>query len=296
MRCAYDEAVSNAVTGFLSAWPCDPFIAGNLALVLALYLWAARRVTIRDPKLPWPRSATACAVIAVVLLAAMYLGPMAAWAHTFLWVHMTQHLVAMMVAAPLLVLSAPVTLIFRASSGPARRRWVVPALRSRAVRVLTNPVLTWLVFAAVLLGVHFTPFYDWSLRNHDADMLIKQPLFLLAGFLFYFPLIGSNLQPPRPSYGTRLMLMGSMMIPEAIVGATLFFASVPLYPTFASAVRPFGLEPLPDQHLAGATMWAFIMVMDSFWLMDMVRGWMASEERRARRLDAEIIAERAVQP
>lgn len=285
--------MSSPVQQFLSQWPADPFIAVNLALALGIYLWAARRVSARDPRLPWPRSATACAVVAIALLALVYLGPMAAWAHTFLWVHMAQHLVAMMVVAPLLVLSAPVTLAFRASSDQVRRRWVVPALRSPGVRWLTNPVLTWLLFAAVLLGVHFTPFYDWALRNHDADALIKQPLFLAAGFLFYFPLIGRNLQPRRPPYSMRLLSMAAMMIPEAIVGAALFFASVPLYPTYADVVRPFGLAPLPDQQLAGATMWALIMVMDTFWLMEMVRGWIASEERKARRVDAQIAAEQA---
>ena len=57
--------------------------------------------------------------LAIALLAVVYLGPMAAWSHTFVWVHMAQHLVAMMVAAPLLVLSAPLTLVFRASSPAA---------------------------------------------------------------------------------------------------------------------------------------------------------------------------------
>jgi len=279
---------------FLSRWTVDPFIAVNLALAVVLYLWAAQRVNLRDPDLPWPRVATGCFIGATALLGLVYLGPMAAWAHTFLWVHMAQHLVAMMVVAPLLVLSAPVTLIFRASGAAARRRWVVPALRSTVVRWLTNPLFIWLFFAAVLFGVHFTPFYDWALRNHDADTFLKQPLFLIAGFLFYFPLIGSNLQPRRPTHAVRLLLMASIMVPEAIIGASLFFASVPLYATFVSVDRPFGPDALSDQHLAGACMWAFIMVMDTFWMMDMVRGWITSEEARGRRIDAEIAAEQAL--
>ncbi len=286
--------MAGPVVEFLSRWTVDPFIAVNLVLAAVLYLWAVQRVNLRDPDLPWPRAATACFIAAVTLLAVVYLGPLAAWAHTFLWVHMAQHLVAMMIVAPLLVLSAPVTLIFRASSDVARRRWVVPALRSTAVRWLTNPLFIWLFFAGVLFGVHFTPFYDWALRNHDADTFIKQPLFLIAGFLFYFPLIGKNLQPRRPTHAVRLLLMASIMVPEAIVGASLFFASVPLYATFTTVARPFGLDALSDQQLAGACMWAFIMVMDTFWMMDMVRDWMSSEEARGRRIDAEIAAEQAL--
>ena len=284
------------MTQFMTRWAFDPFIAANLMLAAGLYLVAARRVSRRDRDLPWPAAATACAMGALGLLGVSYLGPLAAWSHSFLWVHMAQHLVSMMVAAPLLVLSAPVTLAFRASGPAARRRIVVPALRSTAVRWLTDPLVTWLLFAGVLLGVHFTPFYDWAVRTHDVDYAIKQPLFLVAGFLFYVPLIGNNLQPRRPSHPTRLISMAGIMVPEAIVGAVLFFASVPLYPSFATSTAPFGPNPHLDQQLAGASMWAFIMVMDSFWLMDMVRDWMTSEELKAHRSDAAIAAERAEAP
>ena len=279
---------------FLGASGFDLFLVVNLVLATVAYGVAASYVSRRDPRATWPGHRTVCFLLGIATLAIAWLGPMAAWAHTFLWVHMAQHLVAMMVVAPLLVLSAPVTLIFRASSAAARRRWVVPVLRSTVVRWLTNPLFIWLFFAAVLFGVHFTPFYDWALRNLDADTFLKQPLFLIAGFLFYFPLIGSNLQPRRPTHAVRLLLMASIMVPEAIIGASLFFASVPLYATFVSVDRPFGPDALSDQHLAGACMWAFIMVMDTFWMMDMVRGWITSEEARGRRIDAEIAAEQAL--
>lgn len=281
------------VVEFLSRGSLDVAVAVNLLAAGALYVVGARHVSRRDPDLPWPRRASAVFLVGLVMLALVHLGPMGAWSHTFLWVHMTQHLVSMMVAAPLLVLGAPVTLAFRAASPLQRRRVMVPALRSRAVRWLTDPFVTWFLFAGVLIGAHFTPFYDWALRNHDADVMIEKPLFLVVGFLFYFPLIGSNLQPRRPSYPVRLLSMASVMIPEAVVGAVIFFASTPLYPAFAEAARPFGPDVLLDQHLAGAAMWALIMVADSFWLMDMAVAWMRSEEVRTRRIDAQIAAEQA---
>ena len=275
---------------FLSVWDVNAFIAVNLAAVAAWYWWAARRVSRRDVGARWPRWQAACFGIGVLLLAVAYLGPLPAWSHVFFWAHMTQHLIVMMAAAPLLVLGAPVTLAFRASSDRTRRRVVVPLLRSRAVRLLTNPILTWVLFAGVLLGAHFTGFYEWALGNHDAAMFVEQPLFLAAAFLYYFPLIGSNLQPRRPPHSVRRMSLAVMMIPEAIVGAVIYFASAVLYPTFA-AERPFGLDPMGDQQLAGALMWALVMVVDSFWMMVAAAEWFASEERRGRRIDAEIAAE-----
>lgn len=277
--------LSEAFRDFLGAGTIDVFVFVNLIAVGSLYLWGSRRT-----RTAWPSSATWCFMSGLAVLAVVYLGPLAAWSHTFFWVHMTQHLLVMMVAAPLLVLGAPTTLWFRASSDAGRRRWVVPTLRSPVVRVLTNPILTWMLFAGVLLGTHFTSFYNFALENHDADYLIEQPLYLIAAFLFYFPLIGANLQPRRPSHPARMVSLATMMIPEAIVGAVIYFSSVVLYPVFGRD-RPFGPDPMADQQLSGALMWALVMVVDSGWLMVAAAEWFTSEERRGRHLDAVLAAE-----
>lgn len=275
---------------FLAVWDFNLFIALNLVGVSAWYAWASRRVRQQDSRSRWPLANSACFYSGIALLAIAYLGALAAWSHTFFWVHMTQHLLVMMAAAPLLVLGAPVTLAFRASSNATRRRLVLPILRSRAVRILTNPALTWLIFASVLVGAHFTGFYDWAITNHDAGMFIEQPLFLLVALLYYFPILGSNLQAHRPPPATRLISMSLMMIPEALVGAVIYFSPVVLYPSFAGE-RPFGLDPLGDQQLAGALMWALVMIVDSAWMMVVAAEWFASEERRSRRVDAMVTAE-----
>lgn len=276
-----------SVGPFFNVWSLDLFVLVNLVAALVAYLWASQRVRALDPGSPWPRSATACFLGGIAVLAVTYLGPMAAWSHTFFWVHMTQHLLVMMVAAPLIVLSAPTTLVFRASGPDARRKWIVPILRGRAVRLLTNPVLTWVVFALALLATHFTGFYNWALQNHDADQFIEQPLFLIAALLYYFPLIGRNLQPRRPPQAMRLLSLALMMIPEAIVGAVIYFASAILYPAFP-VERPFGLDAHSDQQLAGALMWALVMVVDSFWMMYVAAEWFASEERKGQRFNREL--------
>ena len=274
---------------FFGSGAFDLFLLVNLALAAGVYAWATRRVRFSDT---WPKRASFCFYLGLGLMALTYLGPIAAWSHTFFWAHMTQHLVVMMVVAPLLVLGNPVTLAFRASSPATRRRWVVPILRSRAVRILTNPWVTWLLFAGALLGTHFTPFYDLALRNHDLDYFVEQPLYLISAFLFYFPLIGSNLQPRRPSHAARLLSLGTMMFPEALVGAVIYFASVPLYSAF-DTVRPFGPSVLDDQRLAGALMWALVMVVDSGWMMLAASEWFTSEQKKEAALDRRIAQELA---
>jgi cytochrome c oxidase assembly factor CtaG len=274
---------------FLSTAQFDLFVTVNLVLATCAYVMGIRRVR-RTHGWRWPRWQTTCFLSGILLLALAYLGPMAAWEHTFFWVHMTQHLIVMMAAAPLIVLGAPVSLVFYAG-GAAHRRRTARVLRSRAVRVMTNPVVTWLLFAGVLIGAHFTPFYDWALSNHGVMVMVEQPMFLVAALLYYLPLIGTNLLPKRPSHGLRLLSLALMMIPEATIGAVVYFSPVILYASY-DTVRPFGLDARHDQQLAGALMWGLVMVVDSFWMMWVAADWWSSEERRGRREDALIAAER----
>ena len=277
----------NSFLTFFHVGTFDLFLLVNLVLVGFWYLWAVRRAR-RDGT--WSRWKTLALLTSLGLLGITYLGPIAAWSHTFFWAHMTQHLVVMMAVAPLMVLSAPISLWFRASSDASRRRWVIPILRSRVVRWLTNPYVTWFFFAIVLLGVHFSGFYNLALENHDIDYFIEQPVYFAAAFLFYLPLIGSNLQPRRPTHAFRLASLALMMIPEAATGAIIYFAPVVLYPYFDTE-RAFGLTAFADQQLSGGLMWALVMVVDSGWMMLAAAEWFTSEERAGRRVDREIADE-----
>lgn len=264
---------------FLAAWQFDLFAVANIGLAGGLYLAARRRL-----RVAWPLWRTLCFVAGLALLASVYLGPIAAWSHTFFWSHMTQHLVVTMAAAPLLVLGAPIALAFWASNDEHRRA-IVRVLRTRTVRWLTDPIVTWVLFATVIIGAHFTGFYDWSLSNHGAMMIVEQPMFLGAAVLYYLPVLGGNLLPNPPRPGVRLLSLGTMMIPEAIVGAVIYFSPVVLYNGYET-IRTFGLSAMQDQQLAGALMWALVMVVDSFWMMWVAAEWWSDEERRGRRHDA----------
>jgi len=276
------------VEQFFSQWSFDVFIAANLMVAAALYVWATNHL--QDPAFRWPRVSTACFQAGLAALAVAYLGPLPAWSHTFFWAHMTAHLIVMMVAAPLIVLGSPIYLWFRVSGSHTRRRVIVPILRSRVVGILTNPVVTWCLFAGVLLFTHFTPFFNWALQNHDADLFIEQPLFLIAALLYYWPVTARNLLPRRPSAAHRVISMSVMMIPEAIVGAVIYFAPVVLYSVFLRANRPFGPDAITDQHLAGGLMWAIVMVVEAFWMMWIATEFFRSEEQRTHKVDAEIRA------
>jgi len=258
-------------------WTVDLFILVNLILAVTLYAVAVRIVRARD--VPWPALRIASFVLAMLLLAVAYLGPFETLAHTFFWAHMGQHLIVMMLAAPFIVLSCPVALTVMATSGRSRGA-IVRALRSPVGLFLVNPVFTWLLFVTVLIGSHVTPVMEWVLGDHDAMAFVERPLYLIAALLFYYPLIGNDMCAQRPRASYRVLSLGLMMIPETALGAVIFLAPVTLYPSYVASTTAVGADPLVDQQLAGALMWAITMVIDSVWMMVAAVEWWRSQERQ----------------
>ena len=258
-------------------WTVDLFVTANLLLVTALYVIAVRVLARRG--LRWSALRTLSFLLGMALLAIAYLGPFETLAHTYFWAHMGQHLIVMMLAAPFIVLSCPVALTVLATTGRTRAA-VIRGLRSQVGLVLINPVVTWVLFATVLIGSHVTPVMEWVLGDHDAMSFVERPLYLVAALLFYYPLIGKDMcaRRPRPAY--RLLSLGLMMIPETALGAVIFLAPVTLYPSYVVATTAVGADPLVDQQLAGALMWALTMVIDSVWMMVAAVEWWRAEERQ----------------
>ena len=258
-------------------WTVDLFVTANLLLATALYLIGVRVLAAKGLK--WSAVRTLSFLLGIALLALAYLGPFETLAHTYFWAHMGQHLIVMMLAAPFIVLSCPVALTVLATNGRTRAA-IIRGLRSQVGLVLVNPVVTWTLFATVLIGSHVTPVMEWVLGDHDAMAYVERPIYLVAALLFYYPLIGKDMCARRPRPAHRLLSLGLMMIPETALGAVIFLAPVTLYPSYVLATTAVGADPLVDQQLAGALMWALTMVIDSVWMMVAAVEWWRAEERQ----------------
>jgi putative copper resistance protein D len=265
-----------------SLWSLDLFLMVNLSVLATLYVVGVARV--RGKSLTWPWLRTTSFFVGLGLLAFAYLGPFETLAHTFFWAHMGQHLMVMMLAAPFIVLSNPVALTVLATEGRVRAN-IIRALRSRVALFLINPIFTWLLFATVLIGSHLTPVMEWVLGDHDVMAFVERPMYLIAALLFYYPLVGNDMCARRPKAAYRVLSLGLMMIPETVLGAVIFLAPVTLYPSYVVSTTAAGWEPIYDQQLAGALMWALTMVIDSFWMMLAAVEWWRSEERKTARLE-----------
>lgn len=277
-----------------SAIPGFPMLMLIAALAI-WYIWAVRKVNREHPLLPWPKRFSWCFGIGIVLMAMVTVGPVAAGAMERFSVHMVQHIVLMMLSTPFLILGAPVLLALRSSSSVGRRR-IRRVITSRVFEFLTNPVVSWIVFAAVLVSMHFTPAMEWFMALGPAGHTAEQLLYIAAAAAFYYTVLPGNPARNRARPALRAISLFLMMIPETMTGFFLYSASLPSVPTFVHAAELAHQDPLLDQRFGGALMWSGAMIIDVAWIALAVYEWFDSEASRTRRLDAKLRAESTVLP
>jgi len=286
-----EAAPSPGWPGVMLEWSLDPTaLAGIVAAGLA-YLVGVRRVAAAHPSNPHPvyRSWLFAGGLAAIGLALV--SPIEAYEGQLFSVHMVQHLLLELVAAPLLLAGAPITLALRAAN-PAWRRRLLAVLQSRAVHVLAFPVVAWVLFAAVNWGWHFSTLYDQALEN-DLLHYLQHASFLGASLLFWWPVVAADPGPWRLPHPVRILYLFLAMPQNSFLGVAIMSASSALFPHYVTNLRDWGPTPLEDQQLGGVIMW---VVGDLAFLAAMalvVVFWMRHEERRTVRLDARLAAERA---
>jgi cytochrome c oxidase assembly factor CtaG len=269
------------VDTWMTSWRLDPPVVVEIFGIGLVYVEAARRLKIGAG---FPRSRERCllAGLAVVFLALD--GPIDAGASGLLSVHMVQHMLLTMVAAPLIVLGAPVTLALRASSPGTRRRILVPILNSRMARILANPLVAWSLLFVVLWASHLTSLYEAAMLNRGLHAL-EHVAYLGTAVLFWWPVVGLDPIPPRISHPARILYLFLAMPPMAFLGLAIYSSDHLLYPYYATVPGATIASALADQHLAGAIMWeggVFVVVPA---LALVLLDWMRRDEREAERTE-----------
>jgi putative copper resistance protein D len=275
----------------LWAWTFNPLPLAGVTVAAVGYWWLVRRVARRHPRNPVPlyRHWAWGGGLAALVLA--LLSPIETYSGALLTVHMLQHLLLQFVAAPLLLLAAPVTLLLRAVDQDMRRT-LLAVLHSRLVRVLTFPVLAWFLFAAVNWGWHFSELYDYALEVEWVHVLQHATLFGVA-LLFWFPVIGADPGPWRLPYPVRLFYLFLAMPQNSFLGVAIMNAGSVLYPHYATLARDWGPDPLVDQQAAGTLMWVWGDLTFILAMLLVIVAWVRTEERRNARDEARADAEAA---
>jgi putative copper resistance protein D len=277
--------------GLLTMWSFDPLVQVPLAAAAVAYVSAVRAVNRAHPANPVPvrRWVTFLAGLLAIELALQ--SPIERYDTTLFSVHMVQHVLLTMIAAPLLAAGAPITLLLRFARPAFRRRWILPVLHSRALRLVTFPVVAWLLFAGVMWGSHFSPVFNASLEEplvHQAEHLA----YLVAALLFWWPIVGADPSPWRMPYPLRALYAFLQMPQNTFLALAIYSASTPLYPHYATLQRAWGPSVLADQQLAGGLMWVIGDLTFLVAILVVVVAWMRQEDRDTARSDARVDAER----
>jgi len=189
--------------------------------------------------------------------------PLATLDEQMLTVHMIQHLLLMTFAAPLILLGLPVMPFlhglprqFAQAVGPVFRRPPV----QRLGRMLVRPAFSWLAATATLVGWHVPAIFTLALQS-GAWHLFEQATFLVAGLLFWWPVVQPWPNAPREPRWSILLYLFLATLPCDILSAFLVFSERVAYPVYLSVSRQSDLSVLADQQCAGALMWTCITIV-----------------------------------
>jgi cytochrome c oxidase assembly factor CtaG len=268
----------------LERWEFAPVVTAIVIVFAALYLWGAWRVGRRHPARPWPWWRTGLFLGGLVVVVLATESGIGAYDDVLFWDHMIQHLMLIMIAPPLLVLAQPVTLLLHASRNPLHT-WAKRVVRSRAVTFLTWPPFVLVLYAATIAGTHLTGLMSLVMTNpalHDAE----HALYLVVGYLFFLPILGTEPIRWRLSYPIRFVMLVVAMPVDTFTGLILGTENTPI--KGMTGMRPAGSAgPVADLHAGGAVMWiggdaimlGFMMLVFLMWAhADRVgtvnRGWL----------------------
>ena len=172
-------------------------------LARRLYVGGGARAAARAVRLgPWAARGLGAGLLVFAWATA---GGLGLYSHVLFSAHMGAHMLVGMLAPLLLVLGAPFTLALRTLPGPrvkgelGPRQLLLAVLHSRVARVLTHPVVAFVLFVGSLYALYFSPLYPALMRGHLGHTLM-QLHFLLVGFLFFYVVLGVD---PSPGPCTR---------------------------------------------------------------------------------------------
>lgn len=184
--------------------------------------------------------------IAVVLLPPLYDDAALLFA-----AHMTQHLLLIAVAAPLL-----------AASG------LFDGLANRDIgRRLVQPATAWLLFVGVFLFWHWPAAFQWA-ANADWSRLFELATILCAACLFWTAALSPE-NPGLMSFGARALFVMTAAVATDLPGVIMLFAPRAICTMPGENAPAFGLTPLEDQQIAGLLMWVpanFVFFAIATWL------------------------------
>ena len=181
--------------------------------------------------------------------------PLASLDSHMLTAHMTQHLLLMSIAPPLIWLGEPLT-----AAGLTRSPFP-----EGLGRLLGHPTFCWLAAAAALVAWHVPAIFQLGMQSPTWHF-IEHASFLTAGLLFWWPVIQPWPSVARWPRWSMLLYLFLATLPCDVLSGLLVFSDRVAYPMYLAPMPGMGpsmggLSPLEDQQCAAALMWTCVTVV-----------------------------------
>jgi cytochrome c oxidase assembly factor CtaG len=253
------------------AWHWEPLVVVPVVVAAALYAkgwWtASRRMPDRfgDRHLVATMAGLATMVVALA-------SPLDALSARLLLAHMTQHLLLMTVAPPLLWMGAPVVPLLLGLPRPVRRavtRALAMSPVQRLSHMLAHPVVSWVAFVVAFWVWHVPALYDLALRSDGWHHVEHACFFVTAGLFWRLVVLP---WPARSAWPRWAMIpyLALADLQNSVLAAILTFSDHLIYPAYGTLPPMWGLPALEDQAIAGVIMWvpgSLAFLLPVLWLV-----------------------------
>jgi len=265
----------------LGQWSFHPLWMLALLAMAALYLLAFRKAA--RAGFEHPRWRLACFFASLVLVFIAVCSPVDHYGRDVLFVDFIGFLLLTMIAPPLMLFGAPLTLAFRASGKPGRAR-LRKLYRCRLVTIISFPVATWLLFAVATYAWQLTDLTDLAMR-HQPLRYLEQSSMLLVGLLFWNPAVAADPLRWRLPYPLRSLYVFVEMTHKGLFGGMFLSMTSVFHDDLARRAPAWAPNPLFDQRLAILILWIGGNLIFLSSLMFLIAGWVNYERCNQERVD-----------
>jgi len=260
-----------------------------IVAALLLYLWGVRRNNVLHPRHRWSAGKTAAWIGALFTTSVSIFSFVGVYDGELFWDHMVQHLLLIMVAAPLFAIASPLELAWRSTTGTAHVV-VTEALRSGVAKFFGHPAVAFVLYAVLIPVSHLTTWYNLTLEHesiHNAEHLA----FLVVGYLFWRQVFGHDPNRFRLHPAMQFFYLFMAIPIDTFTGLSLTGATRELFPAYLATHRTWGPSYVTDLRIGGTLMWVAGDTLMLWPMIPVALRWMHLEERKATRVDLELDAQ-----
>lgn len=242
-------------------WNVDPVLISIFCVVGVSYM-----LDCRNSRTPTIRG-RCCFELGLFIAAAALLSPLCNLSVALFSARVTQHVILTLIAAPLIVLGRPQSVIARMLKRKSR-------LSARPPRF--GVAAGGLAYAIAMWTWHMPGPYDATLRSNAIYWLMHLTTFGSAIVMWHFLLLRD-----QGHAGTTVTAAGTG-IQMSLLGALLTLAPRPLFVVHYATTWPWGLSPLQDQQLGGVIMWVLAGTLFTIYGLAAFASWLKANDDGAK--------------